>query len=127
MKDSVKLVMTNEEICRDYRTAAAPLKQIQILADLNGCGKGIIKQILIDGGEKLPGNMMPKPKKQPEPPQAPDAAPAPEEKSSSLNIYRQAIATIGDIILLSDRGDCDDIKEAVRGVLYMVFAATEGK
>lgn len=56
------MTMTNEEICREYRTAKAPVKQIQILAELNQCDKNRIKQILIDGGEKLPGNMMPKPK-----------------------------------------------------------------
>lgn len=66
------MTMTNEEICREYRTAKAPLKQIQILAELNGCKKDVIKQILIDGGEKLPGNMTapgerkaPKPKAEP--------------------------------------------------------------
>ena len=51
------MTMTDEEICRDYRTAKAPMKQIGILADLNQCGKDRIKQILIDGGCKLPGNM----------------------------------------------------------------------
>jgi len=33
------MTMTNEEICREYRTAKAPLKQIQILAELNQCDK----------------------------------------------------------------------------------------
>jgi len=51
------MTMTNDEICRDYRTAKSPTKQIQILAELNQCDKNRIKQILIDGGCKLPGNM----------------------------------------------------------------------
>ena len=58
------MTMTDEEICRDYRAAAAPLKQIGILADLNQCSKERIKQILIKGGCELPGNMRPKPKKE---------------------------------------------------------------
>lgn len=54
------MTMTNEEICRDYRAAKAPQKQIGILAELNQCDKERIKCILIEGGEKLPGNMTPK-------------------------------------------------------------------
>lgn len=50
------MTMTKEEICRDYRQAAAPSKQIRILADLNQCDREEIKRILIEGGCKLPGN-----------------------------------------------------------------------
>ena len=50
------MTMTNEEICRDYRQAAAPSKQIKILAELNQCDREKIKSILIAGGCKLPGN-----------------------------------------------------------------------
>lgn len=57
------MTMTDEEICRDYRAAATPQKQIGILADLNQCSKERIKQILVAGGCELPGNMRPKPKK----------------------------------------------------------------
>lgn len=60
------MTMTPEEICRDYRGAAQPLKQIGILADLNQCSKDEIKRILIAGGCELPGNMRPKAKKAPE-------------------------------------------------------------
>ena len=132
------MVDSNERICSEYRTAKSKLKQIGILAELNGCTKDEIKQILVDAGEKLPGNMtVPGQKKAPKPapatkPETPaeKTAPSPAPaltKRNELAIYHQAIATIGDIILLSDRGGCDDIKEAIRGVLYMVFAATEGK
>lgn len=129
------MTMTNEEICRDYRTAKVPTRQIGILAELNQCSKDTIKKILVEGGCKLPGNMnapgtkKPKPEPKPEIP-AEKAAPSPAPaltKSNELAIYHRAISTIGDIILLSDRGGCSDIKEAIRGVLYMVFAATEGK
>ena len=50
------MTMTNEEICRNYRQAAAKSKQINILADLNQCDREKIKQILVEGGCKLPGN-----------------------------------------------------------------------
>lgn len=50
------MTMTNEEICRDYKAAKAPSKQIHILADLNQCDREKIKQILVEGGCKLPGN-----------------------------------------------------------------------
>lgn len=50
------MTMTNEEICRDYRAAKAPSKQIHILADLNQYSREKIKQILVEGGCKLPGN-----------------------------------------------------------------------
>lgn len=33
------MTMTNEEICRDYRAAKVPSKQIHILADLNQCDR----------------------------------------------------------------------------------------
>lgn len=72
------MTMTNEEICRDYRTAKAPMKQIGILAELNQCDKNRIKQILMDGGEKLPGNMIPKPK------QTKDQAPKAEPKKAEV-------------------------------------------
>lgn len=56
------MTMTNEEIIRDYKAAKAPSKQIHILADLNQCSRDKIKQILVAGGCKLPGNCLPNPK-----------------------------------------------------------------
>lgn len=51
------MLMTPEEIAREYRLSKTPQKQIGILADLNQCSKAVIKQILTDTGCKLPGNM----------------------------------------------------------------------
>lgn len=53
------MIMTDEHIVRDYRQAASKLKQIGILADQNLCGKEEIKRILVEAGEKLPGNCRP--------------------------------------------------------------------
>lgn len=50
------MTMTNEEIIRDYKAAKALSKQINVLADLNQCSREKIKQILVEGGCKLPGN-----------------------------------------------------------------------
>lgn len=52
--------MTNEEICREYRQAKDPKKQIEILADYNQTTKSAIVDILRAGGEKVPGNYKPK-------------------------------------------------------------------
>ena len=42
--------MTEEEICRSYRQAYSPSKQIKVLAELNCCKENEIKQILKDNG-----------------------------------------------------------------------------
>ena len=54
--------MTNEEIIRDYKQAAAPMKQIRILADLNQCSRQDIIKILREAGCKLPQLYDKKPK-----------------------------------------------------------------
>ena len=48
------MTMTNEEICRSFRNAATPRKQIGILAELNQCDRSRIVDILREGGETLP-------------------------------------------------------------------------
>lgn len=45
--------MTSEEICRNYRLAKDPRKQIEILADLNQTSKRKIQKILEKGGETI--------------------------------------------------------------------------
>lgn len=54
--------MTNEEIIRDYKQAAAPMKQIKILAELNQKSTKEIVQILKEAGCELPGQYDKKPK-----------------------------------------------------------------
>ena len=53
------MVMTANEIVRDYRAAKSPMKQIGILADVNCCEKRDIVNILLEMGEKVPGNFLP--------------------------------------------------------------------
>ena len=121
------MTMTNEEICRDYRTAKSKLKQIQILAELNECSKDTIKRILVEGGEKLPGNMVApgerKAKPKPEPKTEPEeATTAPmDANTGDAEFFGMAITLIADIVALSDKCGCNDIKEAVRDVLRMCF------
>lgn len=55
-------MMTNEEIIRDYKQAAAPMKQIKILAELNQKSTKEIAQILKEAGCDLPGQYDKKPK-----------------------------------------------------------------
>ena len=57
------MIMTKEEIVRDYNQAKAPQKQIGILADQNLCKKSEIVEILKEAGCKLPGNYYNKPPK----------------------------------------------------------------
>jgi len=48
------MIMSNEEILREYRQARYPMKQIGILADENQCAKREIVEILMTAGEKVP-------------------------------------------------------------------------
>ena len=57
------MIMTNEEIVRDYRAAKNRTKQIGILADENMCSKRGIVDILLEMGEEVPGNFLSKGKK----------------------------------------------------------------
>jgi len=54
------MVMTDSEICSEYRQAKTPQKQIGILADMNCCDKREIVEILRANGETLPGNYVKK-------------------------------------------------------------------
>lgn len=58
--------MTADEICRSYKNAVDPKKQVGILAELNATDKASIKAILIDAGlmepEKKPGPKAPQTK-----------------------------------------------------------------
>ena len=49
------MVMTNEEIIREYREAKSPTKQIGILADQNQCSRKDILAILQEAGCEVPG------------------------------------------------------------------------
>lgn len=52
------MIMTNEEIVRDYRAAQNKLKHIPIMAQLNGVDNKTIVRILIDAGESVPGQYL---------------------------------------------------------------------
>ena len=54
------MLMTVEEIVRDYRMSNKPQKQITVLADLNCTSRGEIARILRENGEKVPGNFGPR-------------------------------------------------------------------
>ena len=57
--------MTREEIVRKYREAEPKKGYIQILADLNGCSKREIAEILRDAGIPLAGNFSESKKNEP--------------------------------------------------------------
>lgn len=60
------MIMTNEEILREYRQARYPMKQIGILADENQCSRREIADLLLAAGAEVPGQYMKK--KLPQPP-----------------------------------------------------------
>jgi len=60
------MIMTDEEILREYRQARYPMKQIGILADENQCSRREIADLLLAAGAELPGQCMKK--KLPQPP-----------------------------------------------------------
>ena len=75
------MVMTNEEIVRDFNQAANRMKQISILADQNLCTKQDIVAVLVDAGCEVPKVFLPK--KRVETPEAkPMAVPTPNRKET---------------------------------------------
>ena len=59
----MSFIMGENEILRDYRTAANKRKQVQILADLNGCTKRQMAEFLISRGEEVDKRFVQKPQK----------------------------------------------------------------
>ena len=135
------MIMTNEEICREYRQAKTPLKQIGILADENSCTKREIAEILREAGETLPAQFAkapPRPKAETERKVLEDAGlilPMPVRDAEillpGLDAGRVALAAVDAIARLlrdSDTGkeeDCWNFMERVRGVLMLAHALTE--
>lgn len=134
------MTMTNEEICREYRQAKTPLKQIRILADLNGCTKREIAEILREAGEELPAQFVkgpPRPKAETERKALEDAGllfPATTVgeilEPTRERMARAAVDVIARLLKDTDaRKDQEDaeycFKENVRGVLMLAHALTE--
>lgn len=135
------MIMTNEEICREYRQAKTPLKQIGILADENSCTKREIVTILREAGEELPAQFVkgpPRPNAETERKALEDAGlilPMPVRDAEvllpGLDTGRVALAAVDAIARLlrdSDTGkeeDCWNFMERVRGVLMLAHALTE--
>lgn len=103
--------MTNEglTIVREYKAAKQPLKQIGILADLNGVDKSEIVRILREAGCELPKQYAPKAVKD---------APVKQEKTE-LPYHKIAIDVIGN--LCADAGE-EHLRDQIYGVLQMVMA-----
>ena len=123
------MTMTDEEICRDYRAAKSPLKQVGILADLNGCTKAEIKEILIAGGCELPAQMRPRPKRQHQAAKEPEPEPETVPMSDVVAVRDALPLLVGESALkviaeLSDTyGDTEDdqfyFRQRVAGVMLL--------
>lgn len=103
--------MTNEEltIVREYKAAKQPLKQIGILADLNGVDKSEIVRILREAGCELPKQYAPKAVK--------DALV--KQEKTELPIYKIAIGVIDNLCADADE---EHLRDQIYGVLQMVMA-----
>lgn len=122
------MVMTAEEIVREYRQSKKPLVQIGILADENTCSKREIVAILLEAGETVPKQFLPKP--------AAAVAPLPEEDlpGEPGRVRWAAVDAIARLLAESDRGekglDAGDAawsyREQVRGVLALVYQLEGG-
>ena len=104
------MTMTAEEICREYRTAKAPTKQIGILAELNACTKDEIKRVLIQHGEKLPGNC---------------TAPGQKKEAPQVGVETPALKKRSDLTKRIERIAADLIQErcGIRGDSVRDWAA----
>ncbi len=101
------MIMTRDEIVADYKQAKQPMKQIAILADLNGVRKEQIVQILREAGAELPGNYA---KRKPvEEPKAPSGKPS---------VYESALMAIAKLI--KETKSPDVFMDNVHGVLALV-------
>lgn len=76
------MVMTNEEIIRDYRQAKSKFIQLGVLADLNQCDRKVIAQILADAGEEPPGNYRGRPRKDGQAPKSEPKKPTKKKKAT---------------------------------------------
>lgn len=57
------MIMTHDDIVKEYLEAKVPMKQIAILADQNLCKKKEIVAILLEAGCDVPKQYLPKEKK----------------------------------------------------------------
>lgn len=112
--------MTNEEIVRDYKQAAKPAEQIAILADLNGCTKKEIAQILIDAGMDVPGWYTKGKKKKPAEAAGDEPRPYADATGTALDVeaIRGAALEVIREILEQDT-DADVIYDRIIGVIVL--------
>lgn len=112
----------SEEIVREYKAAKSPLKQVGILADLNGCSKERIKEILTRCGCELPAQMRPKPKK--EKTAEPEPAAAAAEPTATPRFVRKTADRIAmelTLELLDEYWDYpnDKLVAAIQAIMLM--------
>lgn len=120
------MTMTKDEIVADYKQAKQPMKQIGILAELNGVKRDEIVEILRKAGAELPGNYN---KKKPEEKQL-DTQSTPQIQVRDVpTIYESALRTIEKLYELAciESADASSFMNQVRGVLTLVAEMEEQK
>lgn len=76
------MIMTNDDIVKEYLEAKNRMAQIRILADQNLCKKSEIVAVLVDAGVEVPKNCLPKKAA----PEAPAATAAGKDFTESLRL-----------------------------------------
>lgn len=114
------MTMTNEEIVREYRAAKSRMKQIGILADENGCDNRTIVNILIEAGESVPGNFLPR-KKQTARPVLVELA---EEDKPKMTV-RQALVAIATMAKDMELEPNETITYTLHIMGYEIYVSVE--
>ena len=114
------MTMTTEEIVRDYREAKVKTKQIQILADLNGCKSRDIVKILIEAGESVPGNFLQRKRKE----ERPGTVELAEENKPKMTV-RQALVAIASMAKDMDLEPNETITYTLHIMGYEIYVSVE--
>lgn len=119
------MIMTKDEIVADYKQAKQPMKQIGILAELNGVKRDKIVEILREAGVELPGNYNKKPKEKVA--ELDTQAAPPIQVRDVPTIYESALRTIEKLYELAciEPTDASSFMNQVRGVLTLVAEMEE--
>lgn len=85
------MIMTDEEICRDYRLAKNKANQITVLADQNQCNRKEIIAVLLENGEKVDKRLI----GHPNPRKSEQAAPVKRPKAKKISLTADEAGALG--------------------------------
>lgn len=94
------MIMTDEEICREYRLAKNKANQVTVLADQNQCDRKEILSIVEEGGETVDKRLWGRKKPKEEAPAKEDGAdvPAPAPKKTGVTLTNADASLLIDFL-----------------------------